>query len=448
MTQDEKKEIVVEGRQIDEFKILEKWSGGAFSVVHIANHIPSKSYCVAKVINISKQSPDGVACSLKELSIFMQVSHPNIEKLYRFSFEYPLLIFFFEYLPNGTLRQYVAKKRGLDENEARKMFIQIFAALRYIHLHHFLVHRDIKLENLMLDKDNNVKLIDFGLSTTFYNNIVKGVVGTPGYMPPEVMTGSEYNEKCDVWSLGVSLFYMLTSFLPFTVQSHNIKLLLAEREKFLPPRFVSPQCADILMKMLNPKPDYRPSLIDLQKHPWLIGLPPITRAVIPNPIKLYSVKNYSAINKFKRNSVEADPAILEQVVEKFKIDKDKLIQDLKDGIVNNITTDYFIFNNPITEKPQPVVEKKTTIIRPQSDKSSHEENSTPRHTLTNSKSSKAFAQNLSSTNHKLTKVGNASSTRITHVSKDLTPKGKIQTPKVAKRRETLQPVRRNDYLKF
>ncbi|OHT06961.1 CAMK family protein kinase [Tritrichomonas foetus] len=341
----------VEGKVIDNFQILEKFSNGAFSVVHFAHHVPTKTYCVAKIIDLSLQSADEVAGSLHEISVFMQVSHPNIVSLIRFSYVEPLLFFFMEYLPNGTLLKYVTSKKGLDEIEARKMFIQLFSALRHLHLTHFLAHRDIKLENILLDKNHQVKLIDFGLASTFYNSSFKQIVGTPGYMPPEVMAGSEYGEKCDVWSLGISLYCMLTSFLPFSIQSRNVKRLLAECETFRPPKAASPLCGDLLMKMLSPRPDNRPTLLQLQRHPWMTGLPPITGPIIPSPIQFYQVKNFAAISKFKRHSVKPDSTLLNTCEQQYGINKEVLEKELAEGLVNDNTTTYFAIQVP--QKTQP-----------------------------------------------------------------------------------------------
>ena len=99
-------------------------------------------------------------------------------------------------------------------------------------------------------------------------------VGTPGYSAPEVIAGGDYDNKCDVWSLGVCLYAMLTATLPFTAQNTNYRLLVDEATQLKYPMTFSPALQDLLKKMFTIRPQNRMSLQQLQNHPWLRGLPP------------------------------------------------------------------------------------------------------------------------------------------------------------------------------
>lgn len=338
----------IKGKIIDDFEILNKFSQGGFSAVHFAKHIPTNTYCAVKIINLDKQTKVTFNGIMREISVFMQVEHPNISTFFRVSFRQPILFFFMEYSPNGTLLNYVNKSKYLEENEARRLFLQLFSVLRHLHAAHFLVHRDLKLENVLMDKENNIKLIDFGLSSTFYNNHLRTFVGSPGYQPPEIIGGHEYDEKCDVWSLGICLFAMLTSRLPFTVQTHNMRRLLQEAESFNSPIGISPQCSDILHKMLQGLPNRRPTLLQLQNHPWLIGLPPLPSRLLPTPITFYNVRDYSDILKFKRKPLnQPNQTILDKCCNDYHIDRDLVVNQLATGLVTQETTTYFILTNPL-----------------------------------------------------------------------------------------------------
>ncbi|KAK8888590.1 hypothetical protein M9Y10_033321 [Tritrichomonas musculus] len=305
----------IEGKIIDNFKIMELFSTGGFSKVHFARHIPTNCYCAAKIVDLSTQNTSSFNGIMKEISVYMQVSHPRIVTLYRFSLVSKILIFFLQYAPNGTLLNYVNRYKGLKEMEARRLFIQLFDTVRYLHLKHFLVHRDLKLENILLDKDNNILLTDFGLCDTYYNTTLKSTVGTPGYMPPEVVAGKEYDEKCDVWSLGVCLFLMVSARLPFT-PSNDFRVLVSQAETLQFPEIFSSALSDLLRKMLTPSMSNRPSIEKLSSHPFLTGLPPIKMNFMPKPIIFYRITNITDILKYKR-ATYTSPNI-EETIERAK----------------------------------------------------------------------------------------------------------------------------------
>lgn len=335
---------------IDGFEIHEEIGGGAFSRVHVARHIATGTYAAVKIVNLAALQDDEFNGVMREISVFMQVEHPHICALYRLSYHSHQLYFFLEYASGGTLLARINKNKGLPEQECCTLFVQLFSAIRYLHMNHFLVHRDLKLENILLDDKGNIKLTDFGLSGTYYCNIMRTFVGTPGYTPPEVISGSDYDEKCDVWSLGVCLYAMLTARLPFTPQCNNYRLLVDEATNIELPKNFTPVLQDLLKKMLQPKPADRLSIAQLQSHPWLRGLPPVGKNLSPLPIIFYKVNGPEDVSKFTRHSVKPEQKLLEKCQE-MGIDIDELTKSLEQGLVNDVTTTYFALKYPMPEKP-------------------------------------------------------------------------------------------------
>jgi serine/threonine protein kinase len=342
----------IQGQVVDNFEILEQFSSGGFGRVHIARHVITDAYCAAKVIDVSQQTRETFTTTLREVSVFMQVSHPSLPRFFHLSQVSALLIFFMEFVPHGTLSAHVRQyDSGLPESEAQRLFRQIFSALRHCHVYHFLVHRDVKLENILLDAQMNVKLIDFGLSDTFYNNTMKKFVGTPGYAAPEVITGNDYDDRCDVWSLGVCLYKMAVGKSPFIAQRDSSRELVAEAEALNYPDRLTPQLVDLLRKMLAPLPSKRCTLIQLQSHPYLAGVSILIGNILPRPIVFYRANRFQDVLKFRRSPCVPDPAILRQCAQFPECDEATVTASLEEGRLSLAATVYFIMIDPLRQRP-------------------------------------------------------------------------------------------------
>ena len=162
-----------------------------------------------------------------EIDILKKLSHPNIVKIYEF---YELNDCFYiinEFCPNGELYNYI-NNSTLDEDQLSVIFYQVFSGLKYLHENNIL-HGDLKPENILISKkekdllDNKeyfwIKIVDFGTAKIFEKDKnEKSIVGSPYYIAPEVLK-SNYNEKCDTWSVGVILYMFLVGKPPFNGQN-------------------------------------------------------------------------------------------------------------------------------------------------------------------------------------------------------------------------------------
>lgn len=153
---------------------------------------------------------------LQEVHLLKKVRHQNVIRLLEV-FESPKhLLMVMEYAGGGDLLQYVKKRRRLDEDEARRIFRQIVYGLAHCHCRSVL-HRDIKLDNILLDNEGEIKICDFGVSRIIKKNQrITEQCGTPAYIAPEIISDSGYEGfNADIWSLGVLLYAMLCGTVPF-----------------------------------------------------------------------------------------------------------------------------------------------------------------------------------------------------------------------------------------
>ena len=144
--------------------------------------------------------------------------HAHVAKLHEVIETDTQVILSMEFVGGGSLRSHLKAQpdRRLPEAEARRLFAQVLAGITYCHSK-CVAHRDIKLENLLLDDSGSVKIIDFGFSTCVPNDRkIRIFCGTPSYMAPEIVAKQEYaGPPADVWALGVLLFALLCGCFPF-----------------------------------------------------------------------------------------------------------------------------------------------------------------------------------------------------------------------------------------
>lgn len=162
-----------------------------------------------------------------EIKILSQLNHENIIKLEEYFIFQTKTYIILEYMNGGELFERIISLNGLQEKEAKNIFSQICCAVTHIHNLN-IIHRDIKPENILLNFDSKsetsvkAKLIDFGFSKKMKNNFKTSSffrgnpMGTEGYQAPEILqTSALYSKKIDIWALGVTLYVMLSSTLPF-----------------------------------------------------------------------------------------------------------------------------------------------------------------------------------------------------------------------------------------
>lgn len=140
-----------------------------------------------------------------EIKLQKAIHHSHIAKLHDYFSDADNIYIVLEYCKSGNLGEYLKRNSRLTEGEAVIYFLQTAFAVEYLHTNN-IMHRDLKLENLLLDSKGNLKLSDFGWSAINTTRLRQTYCGTLDYMAPEMVQGRQYDSKVDIWSLGVLLF--------------------------------------------------------------------------------------------------------------------------------------------------------------------------------------------------------------------------------------------------
>jgi serine/threonine protein kinase len=215
-----------EGQVIMNHRVLSLIGEGGMGYVFLAEHITLHRKAALKVLNPSISSnPEIKIRFLNEAVTLAQLNHTNIVTLYDFSEKDNNLYLLMEYVEGDPLDIYIEHKHGLiAENECKKIFIQILSGVSYAHKKS-IIHRDIKPSNIILKYDGEPKILDFGIAKILVNNPYVGKenarLGTIMYMSPEQVRGIEIDFRSDIYSLGVTLFEMLTGKCPYDINKES-----------------------------------------------------------------------------------------------------------------------------------------------------------------------------------------------------------------------------------
>ena len=279
-----KQDILVneeKGNPSKKYKPKKMLGSGSFGSVYEAKNALFGNTVAMKVIKKDKENELDEQEIRNEIDILKKLSHPNIVKIYEFFISENHYYIITEFCKEGELFSYIKNK--YSERQLAVLFYQVFSGLWYLH-ENKIIHRDIKLENIMISgKENDnatgeelfwVKIIDFGTATIFEKNKKeKDVVGSSYYIAPEVLK-QNYNEKCDTWSVGVILYMTLVGRAPFDGKDDEeiIKKINSVDYNKNEPKLVkhSVEVRDLVSKLLEKDVEKRYSAKEALEHPWFI----------------------------------------------------------------------------------------------------------------------------------------------------------------------------------
>ncbi|KAM9443894.1 NUAK family SNF1-like kinase 2 [Clarias gariepinus] len=204
----------------------------------------------------------------REIEIMSSLNHPHIITIYEVFENKDKMVIVMEYASKGDLFDYISGRR-VSEREARHIFRQIVSAVHYCH-RNGIVHRDLKLENILMDANGDVKIADFGLSNLYRRDeYLQTYCGSPLYASPEIVNGRPYKgPEVDSWSLGVLLYALVHEAMPF--DGHDYKTLVRQISTgdYRKPNKPSDACG-LIRWMLMVNPDRRATLEEIAGHWWL-----------------------------------------------------------------------------------------------------------------------------------------------------------------------------------
>ena len=261
---------------------------GAFGKVNIGLNVLTGRVVAIKSFNKKdlNKNGDNMKKILYETNLMKKLNHPNITKILEMFEDDDYILISMEYINGGNLFSFVKKRRKLSEKTAKFLFRQIILGIKHIHSHK-IVHRDIKLENILIDLNNNIKICDFGIGRILSSSkqLLHDKCGTPMYMAPEILLSSKNQGyegfPVDIWSSGISLYIMLSGTLPFNLKNNNNSSMDSSSENNedlqysiinKEPKYIekiSDEARDLLNGLLNKNPKKRLTVDQILNHPWL-----------------------------------------------------------------------------------------------------------------------------------------------------------------------------------
>mmetsp|Transcript_30030 Transcript_30030/g.41577 ORF Transcript_30030/g.41577 Transcript_30030/m.41577 type:complete len:352 (+) Transcript_30030:54-1109(+) len=255
-----------------DFDIGKPLGRGKFGNVYLAREKKSKYVVALKVLFKSQLQQSHVEHQLRrEIEIQSHLRHPNILRLYGYFYDANRVYLILEYASRGELYKELQKCKTFSENRASTYIRSLANALMYCHNKH-VIHRDIKPENLLIGRQGELKIADFGWSVHAPNSRRQTLCGTLDYLPPEMVEGRDHDSAVDVWSLGVLCYEFLFGSPPFEAEGHNetYKRISRVDLQFPASPAASPEAKDLISRLLQKDPRKRMPLEQVLTHDWII----------------------------------------------------------------------------------------------------------------------------------------------------------------------------------
>jgi serine/threonine protein kinase len=261
---------------LKDFKIVKLLGRGEFAIVFLVIEKRSNRIMVLKKIKLHKQFSSNVRedeCFKlqisREIEIQSYLRHPNILRSYGNFYDNNQVYMVLEYAAKGDLYEYLGLVGYLNDETAATYIYSLAVALKYCHSKK-VIHRDIKPENLLLTLNGTLKIADFGWSVHDPSSRQTEICGTLDYLPPEMILHESYDEKIDLWSIGVLCYELLVGRTPFIMATPQATFTKIANVEYSTPLRISPNAVDLIAKLLKRDPSERLSLENVMQHPWIV----------------------------------------------------------------------------------------------------------------------------------------------------------------------------------
>ena len=334
---------------------------GAFGKVNLGLNILTGRVVAIKSfnkLNLNSNS-ENMKKILYETNLMKKLNHPNITKILELFEDKEYILIIMEYINGGNLFSFLKKRRKVSEKTAKFLFKQIILGIKHIHSHN-IVHRDIKLENILIDLNNNIKICDFGIGRILSSpdQLLYDQCGTPMYIAPEILLCTKHTGykgfPVDIWSSGIALYILLSGTLPFSFKNGN-SISIEESEKNndnnseelqfnivnnSPKNIenISDEARDLLKGLLNKNPSKRLTCDEILAHPWLKDV------------------NENLDNNKYHLFTKAEMKMLSKTYVDYRKDKN-------DNLKENFTLSN-LFNDGKNKKVEKNIETKSSILAP------------------------------------------------------------------------------------
>lgn len=260
----------------DRYELVKDIGSGNFGVARLMRDKQTKELVAVKYIERGEKIDENVQ---REIINHRSLKHPNIVRFKEVILTPTHLAIVMEYAAGGELFERICNAGRFSEDEARFFFQQLISGVSYCHSMQ-ICHRDLKLENTLLDGSPapRLKICDFGYSkSALLHSQPKSTVGTPAYIAPEILCKKEYDGKiADVWSCGVTLYVMLVGAYPFEDPDdpRNFKKTIGRilGVQYAIPDYVhvSEECRHLLSRIFVADPDKRITIPEIRNHEWFL----------------------------------------------------------------------------------------------------------------------------------------------------------------------------------
>lgn len=289
---------------IKDYNVYEQLGQGGFAQVYRAQVKESAKEVAIKMIDKKIMKASRMTTRVEhEVQIHYQLKHPSILELYTFFEDKNYVYLVLELCNNGEMQRYLkSRQKSFDEDETRHFLKQVIDGMIYLHSHSIL-HRDLTLSNLLLTKDMNIKIADFGLATQINTPDEKHftMCGTPNFISPEIASRNAHGLEADVWSLGCMMYTFLTGKPPFDTEGIRNTLNKVVQAEFEMPKYLSPEAQDLISGLLRKNPMDRIPLTKVLDHPFMMNTRQQAQKVIPTLLPSSSSSSFKPINSFNES---------------------------------------------------------------------------------------------------------------------------------------------------